>query len=484
MFSLRMSLSDVDKGVAAGASGILMGGGRIEPFESPHIRSSVEEQDGRKSIWFGEDEDPFPGQTITPTGPNQYTAFIDYSGAKIVVESARERPRIAISRTAAGGWPLYVAAADGEIAASWRFEKVVEVLERAQPNREACRVFLEFNGCYTRDQVIEGVYMLWPGESLELDHDGLTFQTAESDNVVIPSTLTNDARATDEFLFLIADALRRNLERSRNAVVELSGGFDSSCVALAACSIRSDLNSYGLIHEGAVGQQQEARRRELVELLQVRDAAYPSCADPPFAALQAVAECSLTPFDDMYRMQSVHGVESHPAFPFDLLITGLGGDELTKEDTFRRGSLELGGNIPTSSMTAAVGRCDLFMRRGIWVSHPLIAQPVVDFCRALPAKMRDKRLLNVLTLARSGLSDGFLFPRYVEHYGNMIHREASLFDFDVPFRESLIADYRIADVAGLLHEAREASSLGLDYPLITKLWLLMKLEMVLRRYVR
>lgn len=484
MFSLRMSLSDADGKLTADGVDARMGDGRIEAFKSLHIGSSVEERDGRASIWFGESEDPFAGETVEPGGRNRYTDFIAYSGAKIVVEGAAGQKRIAISRTAAGGWPLYVAAAGEEIAASWRFEDAVAVLERPRPNIEACRFFLEFNGSYSRDQVIDGVYMLWPGESLEFSAGGLAFHKAEFDQIVMPSTLTGDARATDEFLFLIADALRLNLERSRNPIVELSGGFDSSCVALAARSVRSDLNSYGMIHEGAVGRQQADRRRELVELLQIRDVTYPSYEDAPFAALQNVAECSLTPFDDIYRMQSVHGVESHPAFPFDLLITGLGGDELSAENSYFRGRLELGGNIPTSSMTAAVGRCDMFMRRGIWVAHPLIAQPIVDFCRALPAKMREKRLLNILTLARSGLSDGFLFPRYYEHYGNLILREVSLFDFDVPFRQSLVGDYAIGDVTGLLHQAREASLLGFDHPLITKLWLLMKLEMVLRRYVR
>jgi hypothetical protein len=484
MFSLRMSLSDTDKMPAADGSDFAVGEGRIEAFKSLHIVGSSDDRDGRRSIWFGEDKDPFAERTIEPAGRNEYTAFIDYSGVKIALIGAPGQKRIAISRTAAGGWPLYVAVAGEEIAASWRFEQAVEVLERPRPNVQACRFFLEFNGVYTRDQVIEGVYMLWPGESLEFGDDGLTFHKGEHDNVVTPSTLTSDARATDEFLFLIADALRLNLERSRNPVVELSGGFDSSCVALAARSIRPDLNSHGLIQEGAVGRQQTARRDELIALLQVRDSTYPAGADPPFAALATVAECSFTPFDDIYRMQSVRGVENHPAFPFDLLITGLGGDELTKEDTFLRGSLELGGNIPTSSMTAAVGRCDMFMRRGIWVAHPLVAQPIVDFCRALPAKMREKRLLNVLTLARSGLSDGFLFPRYYEHYGSLIQREASLFDFDVPLRESLVADYGLGDLSTLLHEAREGTLMGLDHPLITRLWLHMKLEMVLRRYVR
>ena len=122
------------------------------------------------------------------------------------------------------------------------------------------------------------------------------------------------------------------------------------------------------------------------------------------------------------------------------------------------------------------------MRRGIWTRNPLIAQPVVDFCRALPRQLRAGRLLNVLTLARSGLSDGFLFPRYSEHYGNAMQREAALYDYDQALEECIVADYGISDISGLLRRAREASYGGFSYKLIFELFTLLKLEKVLRRY--
>jgi hypothetical protein len=84
---------------------------------------------------------------------------------------------------------------------------------------------------------------------------------------------------------------------------------------------------------------------------------------------------------------------------------------------------------------------------------------------------------------RAGLSDGFFFPRYYEHYGNIVQREAALFDFDNALTQSIVGDFGITEFSPLLERAREASLGGFSYELITELYLLLKLETVLRRYV-
>jgi hypothetical protein len=123
------------------------------------------------------------------------------------------------------------------------------------------------------------------------------------------------------------------------------------------------------------------------------------------------------------------------------------------------------------------------MRRGIWLAQPFASQSVVDFCRALPKQMRANRMLNVLTLARAGLSDGFILQRYFEHYANVILHEAAFIDFDEELSESRLADYGIIDIGALLLQAREGTRDGLPLDLVVKLWLVSKLEAVLGRYL-
>jgi hypothetical protein len=482
MLSLQLHLDDLERRPAIDDGTVRIGKGWVSSFRSRHVTMSAASQAVGHSIWVGSGRDPGPEAVSQARACELYRAFAGHEGFKLFLDGGAA-PAIRLIRTMAGTCPLYVAHEGGALTASWKFEDAVAALASPVPDIEACRLFLEHGQTYVRNMVIEGVSMLWPGESLEFDRQGLRFREMDTPDIVLSGALSENARATEEFLRLIGAAVEKDLASSENALIELSGGLDSTCVAVAACAVAEGLNAYGLIHEGAIGKQQIARRRELVELLGVRDFTAPSYAHSPFEAL-FTEECSYTPYDDLYRLACVSAVDAHPAGAFDLVITGIGGDELTKENTFlRRGEWELPGSICTSSIVHAIGRADMFMRRGILVSHPLVNQQVVDFCRALPKSMREKRALNVLALARAGLSDGFLFPRYVEHYGNVFDRSGALFDFDAPMYESVIADYGISDVSRLLERAREATLHGLPRELLTELYGLLKLEVVLRRYV-
>jgi hypothetical protein len=179
----------------------------------------------------------------------------------------------------------------------------------------------------------------------------------------------------------------------------------------------------------------------------------------------------------------VAGVAGHPDKSIDLLLTGIGGDELSGEDTFYRHEWEVKGHSSLSSISSAAARCDMFMRMGIWVVHPLVHPYVVNFCRALPKKLRANRLFNFLTLARAGLSDGFMLPRFQEHYGNLMQHEASLFDFEKALEGSLLAEYGIQDYGPLLAKAYEAGWGGFSYALISELHEYLKLDAILKRYV-
>ena len=481
MLDLAINLSDLTAQAVQDGKKCAIGQSYVSAFETVHLTMSVTCDEHTTEIWIGDDEDPL-SDSCTALELSRYQHHCDTEGVKIKLDKKSASPSIALVRTAAGASPLYIAATTNSIRASWRFEHVADALTSPKPNVDACRIFLEHNATQVRTQVIDNIYMLWPGEAVSFGEGGLSFREADVPDIVLPSTIREGAVATDGFVSLIAQALRRHVERSANAMVELSGGLESSCVAVAACSLGKSLTTYGLIHDGAVGHQQRTRRRELVDLLRVKDHEYPSYLHTPLKALE-VDECLVTPLDDNHRLSCVHAVEDHPSGIPDLIIAGIGGDELCLENTFFRHEWEVQGNICTSSIVAATARADMFMRRGIWPVNPLVSQPVVDFCRALPKRLREKRLLNILTLARAGLSDGFLFPRYSEHYGAAMQHEAALFDFDAALRESIVADYGIADISGLLARARDATFGGFSYKLIGELFNLLKLEAILRRYV-
>lgn len=482
MLNLSIRPEDVNKTILTSENRFSFGSSFVEPFCSHHILSEVHLGLDNAVIWIGEDKCPFfPIESIEDLNV-KCRSHTDCEGVLIIMDHKRASAPLGIVRTLTGTSPLYLSTSPTRILASWRFEDVVADIASPQPNRDACKIFLNHGSCPVRDQVIVGVSALWPGESVAFNKGEAIFLEASSSEIVLSSTITDSARVSEAFLEVVAHAMERALMRSCRAMVEVSGGYDSSCVAIASRIIRDDLNSYGLIHEGKAGRQQRVRRRELVEMLKLKDFEYPSEAFPPFAAL-VEAECSTTVNDDSYRMSCVRAVEAHPEYTPDLLITGIGGDELTMENTFYRAEWEVAGSVCNSAIGAAVGRTDMFMRRGIWVSQPLVHPQVVNFCRSLPPALRANRMLNVLVLARAGLSDGFIFPRYREHYGNLLLREGNAIDFDQLLSNSVVLEWFTEDVYPLLKQARE-EPYSLSLELITKLFYVAKLETVLSRYLR
>lgn len=482
MLSLRLVLGDLVRSFKL-IDGILdFGGSRVEIFRSPHIQFGGKLYGNTAVLWVGEDADPF--RTTQQKGPNprNYQTFLDFEGIAIFLSEGEFGPKIQLARTMAGSCPIYVCAENGVLTSTWRFEDAAFAIAKRRPDVDACRLLLEYGPCQTRNTIIDGIFVLWPGEMVCFDSQGLEFHEIEEPDVVVPGSLREGARATDELMQIIEAVIRPRIEKSRSTVIELSGGYDSSLVALAASNIRRPLNSYGLIHSGAMGAQQRIRREELISICGTLDITH-SAGDPgPLAALE-FDESSLTPNDDIFRLACVKGVALHPGRPIDLLLTGIGGDELTMSNTFYRREWEVYGPSSLSTMVAAAGRCDMFMRQGIWVFQPLAHPHVVNFCRALPEVMRSKRMLPIVALARAGLSDGFLFPRFHEHYGSLMQFEASQFDFEKALGDTIVSNFRIADFGPLLSRAYEAGTGGFTYGLISDLWMYLKLDITLKRYI-
>ena len=452
----------------------------ITVYPSPFIETAYFEDEHCARIFIGE-----LGGFSNDDGVPFWIGGIDGCDRQGVEFSFDKRAQFSlrIQRTDVPGVPIYASFENRTLVVSWRFEDAVGNLENPRPNAEASRIYIENGPALTRETVISGVYVLWAGEALVATDAGIAFKPKSAREIVVPATLSWNARATDGLREVIAENIRPFLAVAQKPIIELSGGFDSACVALGASDVRDNLLSYGLVHAGVVGVQQRARRQEIVDLLGFADYEYMADLHPQLAALE-IQEAQITPFDDNQRMPCAYGVETHPLGQADLVLTGVGGDELCMEQTFRRADWELPGTASSSSLTVAAGRADMFLRRGIWTLNPLCAPSVVNFCRALPNSLKVNRSINLLMLGRAGLSDGFLFPKFEEGYGHAMQREAALYDFDSALDSSVVADFGVMDISLLLHRARAASAGGFSYGLICSLFWLLKLEKILKRYVK
>lgn len=453
---------------------------QLTPFASKHLLFNEFTRGLTRQIWIGETEDPLAnGRDLVDI--DRYCYHLGCEGVAIRVTTQGTSRVVDIARTADGSTPLYVLEDSGVLRISWDFEEIAKGAMEPAPDLEGCLLYLAHGPSLSRRQIISGVSMLWPGERLRADSNLVSFFEQPEREIVVPTYLANAAYASEEFLRLTAEHLSRCVERSTGVMLEVSGGLDSSCTAVAAKRLSDDLSSYGLIHSGAAGAQQRIRRAELVAALSLQDHEFPSDLHPPIAALSS-AECLLTPYDDNHRLSCGTAIDTHPRGSFDLVVTGVGGDELFMDQTYVRREWEVRGSISFSSVLASVARADMFLRRGIWPKNPFASHALVDFCRRLPSAIRRERLLETLTLARAGLSDGFLFPRYVEHYGHVLVHEASLLDFDALIGDSILASFGVAEVHALLAEAREALTWGFSSELANRLWRLIKVERLLKRY--
>ena len=342
MLTLRIDLTDAGCPAAISPQAVSFGQGYVEPFASDQIEMSLRRSVDAAEIWIGEGADPLASPGEAASSPDDYRSHFDREGVKIFVSGANRPPAVSIARTSAGGSPVYVTATAAPSTRPGDSSMPPRTAPAGGRSKEACRLYLEHGDGQVREQVIQDVFMLWPGELLTFDESGLRFEETRKPDIVLPSTLTESARVTEEFLYLVAEAMRPNLAKAREPIVELSGGFDSSCVAIAARSATDRLNSYGLIHEGAMGVQQRRRRRELVDLLEVNDFEFPSYEHPPLGSLE-VAEATMTLLDDNHRLPCAYAIDANPVKGLDLILTGVGGDELTKEHTFRRKEWELSG---------------------------------------------------------------------------------------------------------------------------------------------
>ena len=454
----------------------------LDVFQHHLITKSIKNLADGFEIWVGEANDPFStleeGVRLRKTKLHE-----DFDGILINAIGGKAHPRVTVVRTAGGTSPLYLSVNKSQICISWKFEEAVAILDKPQPNIEICRLILKHGKGQTREQIIQGVFALWPGENVVFDENGLEFSNCENITVALPSAFSDRARATDAFIDAISAVLQPLLTKAKRPLLEFSGGMDSTCVALAASSVRSALESYGVIHPGGVGRQQRTRRQELIELLRLIDYTGSSSSTLPIQSL-LIDECQVTPNDDVYRICLMNTLQENGLGDVDIVVSGIGGDELAKDNTFWRHEWELPGHASRSSIIGSMSRADMFMRRGIWPVNPLAHPSVVNLCRAMPAAMRTNRLLHRLTIARAGLSDGYMTPRYHETFANVLMLEAIECDFDQFLDASILGDFGILDVSRLLGKAYAKTEMGVPIKLVGKMYYTIKLEMVLRKYVR
>ncbi|MGH8901029.1 MAG: asparagine synthase-related protein, partial [Egibacteraceae bacterium] len=281
---------------------------------------------------------------------------------------------------------------------------------------------------------------------------------------------------------LTATVARRAVSAPPGQVgVELSGGADSTNVALAVIAIRGDrVSSYGLLVRGDTGQQR--RRVEIVRALGLHDVPIASVEYPPFAP-DGPRALPHDPTGSYYLEAFEAARQTGSNAGMRVVFTGVGGDELMALRLVEReagastadepelpswlgpravsalGEVEEqvapASPVHPPSLMAFAARNPPFLRWGMWPVSPLADPLVVRFGESLPVAWRRGKTLLRKRLRRAGLAEETADPPQPETFTGLM--QAGLGRYGLPLLAGLVADSLLVD-AGYVNRTALATA--------------------------
>lgn len=400
---------------------------------------------------------------------------------------------VQITASAWGLAPVHLTSSpDGALHGSW---DLMDLLDAATDRLNPVEVvrFLTYTPVYSCHTLLADVQTVTeratatftrrPGGSgrLRIDYPGPGLHA-------LPRRLRQGADPVAAFEDLLAQVIEQWEFTPATAVADLSGGMDSTNVALTLAQLHPGRVTTGaMLLAGPYGQQQSRRRAQL------RRTGFASDYQ-----LQMVDHLPFAPDGPRARGHRFHPQEGPYAEARNLLLdryvadgarvvfTGLGGDEVmklrTNEITHSGGRrpeppLRIGDHNepvylgdqgrrllearydnaapvgPTlwSILDAYAALYPHYMRRGLWPINPLAAPQIVRLAESLPASWRTKKRLFRDRLTRLGFSQEVVHPPLPENFQHIL--DLAMRRHGVTLLESLLDDGSRLVADGYLDEA-------------------------------
>lgn len=246
---------------------------------------------------------------------------------------------------------------------------------------------------------------------------------------------------------LLLDALLSDYSYApEQTAVELSGGMDSSNVALSlAVRHGAGLRAGALIHDGAIGEQQRRRRAELLAYTGLKDTVVWASDFPPLGPGSRLAS-RLGPHEETYIRAHSRLLELWVERGVRWVATGVGGDEMLSLTAVERGPrglyrppavpwltefsrqslMDSVSGIPPappvsdSVLRAMVCGAPMYLRAGLWPLYPLAEVEAWRFGQWLPIEWRREKRLARERMAARGLSREVTHPVLRENFHKVL----------------------------------------------------------------
>ncbi|MFI9329905.1 asparagine synthase-related protein [Kitasatospora sp. NPDC052868] len=350
--------------------------------------------------------------------------------------------------------PQYLAAADGVLHGSW---DLAHLRDHQRPDRLdhlAVTRHLALRARYTAATFWQGIRLLTERATARFGRDGsLVIQFPRPATHSRARSLQKGRDPVPLFLDLLSRSVARLPWTGSRTAVQLSGGMDSTVVALALRTTpqRIGVTAGTVLLDAERGLQQAERRRLILEYIASgwSSVTVNALDQLPYGPASRYSRPQWTsPYDDIYAdaLGSLSGRFTDRGI--NAVFTGIGGDELmattAAEDVGGWGGFEPADTppwlgpaalaslleidtaitpaavVPETALMAKTVCGPAFLRRGIWPIHPLTDPVLVRLCEWMPLEWRERKRLLREVIARTGLPAQVAHPPLAENFQQVI----------------------------------------------------------------
>ncbi|MGW1801565.1 hypothetical protein ACWCQN_38020 [Streptomyces sp. NPDC001984] len=351
--------------------------------------------------------------------------------------------------------PVYLLVSQGVLHANWDITQLRLLLPHHTLDSVEIARSLALTGHYSTRTVFEPVRLLTERGQAVFHEGTLTFTEPPACEHDEPRELADSAPVIDAYVELLDSVLSDHYHDAQYTAVELSGGMDSSNVALSLARRHGPGIAAGaLLQDGEPGEQQVRRRAALMRYCGIKEDTTLRSADYLPLDPHWTREHRLGPHEEVYIAGHSRLLSSWRNDGILWAATGVGGDEmlslpalpgnpvrharrrlpgwltpLTREALDDQGhGVPPAPPISDSTLRAMACGAPMYLRSGIWPLYPL-ADPVMwRFGQWLPEEWRqNKRLARARIECCDGLPHEVAHPKVRENFHHVWH--ASLVGF-------------------------------------------------------
>lgn len=395
--------------------------------------------------------------------------------------------------------PVHLATADGTLRGSWDLIDLVPHVNSRKFDPLSVIRFLTYATHYSCATLLADVVTVTERATATWTGGGLDIAYPKPAAHSLPRELAEDADPVGAFEQVLQGVINRWEFNPDQTVADVSGGMDSTNVALALAQLYPGrVHTGAMLLAGPMGHQQVRRRTEVL-----------AHGFGPDHTMRMVDRLPFNPKDRRRRGLPFDPQEGPYAEARDVLLatyaehgkrvlfTGLGGDEAMKLRTTERERLGVRTPSPLRQRDGApaflgeFGRelaprrfegaapigptlwsiLDCFgafypqhMRHGIWPINPFAAPEVVRLAESLPAEWRHRKRLLCDRVARCGFSQDVSHPDLPENFQHILdaamRRHGVDLLLEVLDRGSLLVEDGYLDADELVHAATEFKATG------------------------